>query len=66
MCLAGGGEAEGELTAGGGCGAGMGTGGGAGGVGRGSVSRGAEFLGALEIAKPVDSSAQEPETAALW
>jgi hypothetical protein len=60
--LAGGGEAEGELTAGGGGGAGVGTGGGAGG---GSVGRGAEFLGMLEVVKPVDSGALRPKTAAL-
>jgi hypothetical protein len=63
--LAGEGEAEGELTAGGGGGAGVDTGGGAGGVGGGSVGRGAEFLGALEVGKPVDSGALGPETAAL-
>jgi hypothetical protein len=80
MRLAGGGEAEGELTAGsGGGGAGAGTCGGAGGVGGGSVGggsvgggsvgRGAAFLGALEVRKPVNSGvgsgALGPETAAL-
>ncbi len=64
MLLAGGGEAEGELTAGGGGGAIIGTGGGAGGDGGGSVGRGAEFLGTLEVIKPVDSGALGPKTAA--
>ncbi len=72
--LAGGGEAEGELTAGGGGGAGAGACGGAvgiggGSVGGGSVGRGAAFLGALEVRKPVNSGvgsgALGPETAAL-
>jgi hypothetical protein len=58
--LAGRGEAEGELIAGGGGGAGMDTDGGAGGVGGGT-----EILGALVVDKPADSSALEPETAAL-
>jgi hypothetical protein len=60
--LAGGGKAEGELTAGDGGGAGVGTGGGAGGVSKGG---GVEFLGMLEVVKPVDSCTLGPETAAL-
>jgi hypothetical protein len=63
--LAGGGEAAGELAAGGDGGAGVDTDSGAGDICGGGVGGGAEILGALAVDKPADGGAVESETAAL-